>query len=209
MKNILLLGFFTFLLIGCNSDDESNNQIDGIDYLIPLKLGNKWEFYSKRYNADGTIKGIESQTFKVTESVNRGGNEFFRIPLSTNDNLSFNLRNQDVNNVQGFSSSDEGMTEIYSAFKRVSTNGEVISEFTDNSGNHKLIGYKDIYIINGYECIKNISIESNLSGDIWNKTIYYLSPGIGWIRIENYSFDFYSNELYLFEELDLLGHILY
>ena len=203
---ILLVSFITFSCSG-NDNDENSNTPQQESFLMPLKVGNNWTYNYITYNENNVQTSSSASVFKDVSITKINNFEYHKILISQTNDLAYNLRNLDVSTIVGFTSSNTGQSQLLTFFKKVSTT-QIINQEQSSNSTETFTAYPEQYNINGKIAYK-VSDEIKENGITQSITDYYLSPGIGYVKIErrkkkSTSTTLYTDELYLLQSYQLL-----
>ncbi|MDE3144770.1 MAG: hypothetical protein KGL19_11485 [Bacteroidota bacterium] len=195
MKRIL---FFTtiisiLVLAGCAKNISNNNTANSANSLWPLKQGNNWVYQDSIYDSTGAVlQTYSDSTFISANTLNNSGITFFAY----NDSLGwFGAQSYiavDATNTSLYGLDSSTAVSPYLFFQSASYDGYVIGSNQDYSnpaciGVDNLYGYASTYNINGYTCYKSSDNITDCNGNVIYADVYYVSPGVGVVRIEEYS----------------------
>lgn len=190
------------ILSGCTKTVDNNAAQNTTASLWPLKAGNVWVYQDSIYDATGnTTDTYLDSTFISTQTTNSNGLNFYAY----NDSLGWFGASSFVA-VDGSNTSlylmDSINTSAYLFFSLTPSGGFLTDSSADastssNAESDALYGFKTTFNINGYTCYKNLENVTDVDGNIIYSNVYYVSPGIGVVRIEEYSLDPNSSTLYL------------
>lgn len=185
---ILLL----FLLEACTKT-VNNNPADNSSSLSiwPMKTGNSWVYTDSIFNADGemTVSYTDS-TFISDKTISADGNTFYAY----NDSLGWFGATSYIavdalnNSLYMMDSLNAGSSYLFfslSAPTPSDTDYDALYSFTNT------------FTICGYSCYKNLEQVKDENGNIIYANVYYISPGIGVVRIEEYIPNPNTGTLYL------------
>lgn len=211
MKKLFFIFLTSTIIFSCsrNDNDDNSNNTTQESYLMPLKIGNNWTYNYTTYDQNGSTTSNSSVIFKDVKVVTKNNKDFHKLTISSGvaDDLAFNFRNEDKLNVIGFTSSTSGQSEVLNMFRKV-TSTQIINQTSSGNNSETFTAYPEEYNINGKVAYK-VSDEIKESGVIQEITDYYLTPGVGYVKIErrqkkSNSSNFYTDELYLLQTYQLL-----
>lgn len=193
--NILVIALAMFLLWGCTK--TSSTPIfdpESATAILPLKPGNSWIYMDSTFNPDGSISESDTDTSYVnTVTTSIGGVNFFGITDSlgwfgTNSLLAIDPSNTAIYSLDSINAT----TDPLIVFSLSTSDGYLIGTMNNYSnptcvGVDGLYGYATTYTIGQYTCYKNIDTLKDCEGNIISTTVMYISPGVGIVRIEEYS----------------------
>jgi hypothetical protein len=206
MKN---LSFFSiiisvFIFTGCSKTADNSAASNSATSLWPLKAGNTWVFQDSIYDATGALTySYSDSTFITNQTTNNSGMTFFGLNDSTGWFGASSFVGVDGSNTSLYLI-DNNNADAYVFFSLNPPDGYLTdsTSFESNSSNagaDGLYGFKNTFNINCYTCYKNQENVTDENGNVTYATVYYVSPGVGVVRVEEYSTDTSngSNALYL------------
>ncbi|OIQ95998.1 hypothetical protein GALL_219950 [mine drainage metagenome] len=192
---------FVIIIAGCSKTADNNAASNSATSLWPLKAGNSWVYQDSSYDATGALTDSYSDsTFITNQTTNSNGINFFGLNDSTGWFGTTSFAGVDGSNTSLYLM-DSINTDAYVFFSLNPPDG-YLTDSTDfesnpsNAGSDGLYGFKNTFTINGFTCYKNQENVTDENGNITYATVYYVSPGVGVVRIEEYSTDT-NNVLYL------------
>jgi len=193
MKRITLItsALFIIMFAACSKTSSTSNNSNSSTSLFPLKAGNYWKYQDSSFTASGSLQASASDsTFinKNTTSVN--GVTFYGITDSigwfgTGGYVTVDPSNTYLYGMDSLNASD------YLFFALASSDGYLIgsnSDFTNPAciGTDALYGFASNYKVNGYTCYRSYGMYKDCNNNILNAYVYYVCPGVGIVRIEDY-----------------------
>jgi len=176
MKKLLFLALLPFLS-ACQKDKDDDKKNEPV--LMPLTIGNQWVYEHREFDDFGTPYNIETEEPMV---VLKAGTQtgYFSVKAD--------------NSEQFYSSATEIMGQAdgepeYKFLK--SAKVDTFKTFTDTDGTKTVsIAYPDISQVLTYNnCYRNEYLSYNPNGELYSKDVHYVSPGIGIVRMESYSYE--------------------
>lgn len=212
MKKLLFIFLTSTIIFSCSGNDDNSSNSNGTpqeNYLMPLKVGNNWTYNYITYNENGVQVSSSTEIFKDVSITKINNFEYHKILLpQTNGEIAYNLRNLDASTIEGFTSSaNTGQSQLMTMFKKVNTTQVINQEQTSNRI-ETFTAYPEQYNINGKPAYK-VSDEVKENGITTSIIDYYLSPGVGYVRMERRrkktnSTVLYTDELYSLQSYQLL-----
>ena len=208
MKRILpfaVIAFFVLFIAACSKTMNSNSSVNSATSLWPLKMGNTWIYQDSSFDANNNvIEGITDSTFITSQITSRGGASFYGI----NDSLGWfgtgGFIAVDPSNAALYGLDSLNAASPYLFFALAPTDNYLLGSSTNYSnpsciGQVSLVGFASTYTVNGYSCYRTIQSEKDCNGNTTYAIVYYISPGVGVVRIEEYSVNpnITTNTLYL------------
>ncbi|MGA2296122.1 MAG: hypothetical protein ABSG15_01060 [FCB group bacterium] len=205
---ILLLVRVLFLtsILGCKSCTKSDSPvsptISGV--LIPLKIGNKWIYQDKQFDNPINPKIGKDTLYIIKDTIING--ETWYIPYGE-------INIPCINRSDGFYSMLPDSLQNFNItllFKYPANIGDMWNTGDSNrEGNYTLLSKNDTVTVTAgtFICYKYQS-ESQFSDILlYQKSLFWICPGIGEIKIEDWeSFD--TNKLSLYHSSELLSYEL-
>ena len=180
------------ILSACTKTVDNNAAQNNSASLWPLKTGNVWVYQDSSFDANGnTIDSYSDSSFISNQTTNSNGITLYAY----NDALGWFGASGYVG-VDGsnntLSSMDSINTSSYLFFSWTPSGGilnDSTGEFSNSNSaeSDMLYGFKTTFNINGYTCYKNLENVTDVDGNVIYANVYYVSPGIGVVRIEEYS----------------------
>lgn len=190
---------FIILVSSLSSCTKEKNKTDQ-QVLLPLKVGNQWQYETVIYNEDGSIDNSYSYTMLISNDTVINGETYFY------DGSTY-YRNADVNTVI----SGTNAIDFHVTFKRTTVDRTIIERWTAIIDNCKainnLIAYTQITNVNGHESLRNESEMTNCYR-VLSKRVTYLAPGLGNTKQLLYVPNSTNGSLYLRGKSDLKSYKL-
>jgi hypothetical protein len=171
--------------------------------LWPLKYGNSWTYTDSLFSDSSVVGAYPDTAFVLKNTLNDGnGNIFFEVynPNGWFGSGSYFSVDQSNSIVNAF---DSTSNSSYLFFQITGQDGTLVGNGNDFTNPNCPIqenqyGFASTTTIKGYNCYKNIEINTNCNGVTLETIVTYMSPGVGVVRIEDYVADSTkSNNLYL------------
>ncbi len=189
MYRILLIAIVVAGLAACSQKTTSTPSARfGVKGLMPLAVGNRWNYKRTFYDsATGNASSTGTEQINIVAEIIVNDTAYFQqtqneIPLSPGSFFS----NVDTNTVIQTDSANR-----YTFFKRTSYDAQV-STWPDTvtrrcPGHNVLTAYAGDATIGSYpNCLKNIVLVNDCTGQDFEKWVYYLKPAVGLVRVEHY-----------------------
>ena len=210
LKNMKRFPFFSVivflsLLAACAKTASNNSSANSATSLWPLKAGNSWVYTDSIFDNNGNLlNAYNDSTFISSKTTTKNGINFYAY----NDSLGWfgadGYVAVDASNTTLYGLDSLNATSPYLFFATVPYDGYVIGSSQDFSnpsciGTDALYGFASTYTVKGYTCYKTLEDVKDCNGNIIYADVYYISPGVGIVRIEEYSAvpNSTSNALYL------------
>jgi len=190
MYKVLLLLTITCAVISCSK----NNSIPpptstiGANGLMPLAVGNQWNYAQKFYDsASGTVDSTSTDLISIIQQTTVNDTTYFQqVQSSKLETWASFYVNTDSNTLIKIDSS-----YYYTFFKRVTSKGPVANSpdtvTSKCKGENTLYAYTGDTTIGSYTgCLKNVVTTTDCTGQPFQQYVYYLQPGTGIVRIEYY-----------------------
>lgn len=191
MKNLFVAVTLLLILSSCTKVNNTNSSVV-INPLLPLKAGNTWIYQDSIFDANKNLLEnypdtaiVTSQTSTISGITFYGYNDslgyFGSKCLLAYDSLYYAIYQLDSVNAP----------TPYVFFQVAPYDSYLLGTGTDASnssclGTYYAYGFSSTYNINGYSCYKNIDYEQDCNGNIITEDVFYISPGVGVVRIEDY-----------------------
>ena len=187
MNRILFLSVIIFLF-SCSKSNNNSTPPTKSDGLLPLSVGNFWQYIKTSYDSTGAVTGTSTDEIDITGQITVSGVTYYqqRQTSITNINSASFFINLDSNTVEKIDSAVQ-----YTFFKRVTIDSTSVDIWTDTvtsrcKGHNYLYGFTDSTDINGYVSLRNVVYVLDCTGFNFEKWVYYLKPGVGFVRILHY-----------------------
>ena len=183
---------FLFILEACTKTVDSNT-IDNSNApsIFPMQTGNSWIYQDSIFDASGkAVLSYSDSAFISDQTITSNGYNFHAF----NDSLGWFGANSfiavDGSNASLFVLDSLNATSSYLFFTIAAP--DPLSSETD-----ALYSFTMTFNVKGFSCYKNLEQVKDENGNIIYANVYYVSPGIGVVRIEEYSPNPDSKALYL------------
>jgi len=187
MNKILFLSTIIFLF-SCSKSPNNSTPPTKSNGLLPLSVGNFWQYIKTSYDSTGAVIGTSEDEIDIIAQVTISGVTYYQQNQAsiTNINSASFFINLDSNTLEKIDSATQ-----YTFFKRVTVDSTSVDIWTDTvtsrcKGHNYLYGFTDSTDINGYVCLRNVVYVLDCTGFIFEKWVYYLKPGVGFVRIQHY-----------------------
>lgn len=183
IKSSIPIFFLAFLVVACKKESYPEPRSAKQDGLWPMNLQNEWTYRRTFYNADGTKASFSEEKTSITDTFTVRGQLYFKDELT-----GLSLTNAGENLVRGLGV-DSSLTDPYAiVFQRVFKDDSVIWRLDDPSCNSNISfrGYTGTTLVNGHACLRNERVVKSCDGKITGKNVYYLNPGLGLVKHEEY-----------------------
>ena len=175
MKKLLILALLPFA--ACKKDKDNDKKDETV--LMPLTIGNQWVYEHQEYDDNGTAYNIETEPpMVVLKAGTRSG--YFSV--------------EEDNSEQYYSSATEilGYADGEMEFKFLKSEKlDTFKTATDVNG-YKLVSIAypgTTQVLTYNNCYRNEYLSYNPNGELYNKDVFYVSPGIGIVRDEIYEYE--------------------
>lgn len=190
---LLLIGLIFFVGCAKNVSNNANGSISGASSLWPLKAGNNFKYQDSAFDANNNlIESYFDSAYITNQTVSLNGTVFYGI----NDSLGWFGTGAYVtvgsSNNSLYMLDSASSTSPYLLFATAPTDGYLIGSSKDFSNpscinTDALYGFASTYNIKGYNCYKSVETITDCSNTTTYAIVYYVSPGVGVVRIEEYS----------------------
>ncbi len=205
--NKLFFFLAIIFLFSCSKSPNNSTPPTKSNGLLPLSVGNFWQYIKTSYDSSGATIGTSMDEIDITGQITVSGVTYYQQTQAsiTNINSASFFINLDSNTLEKIDSSVQ-----YTFFKRVTVDSTSVDIWSDTvtsrcKGHNYLYGFTDSTNINGYVSLRNIVYVLDCTGDIFEKWVYYLEPGLGFTRILHYVLQS-NGTFYLQFEEDLSTH---
>ncbi len=183
--------FFLSFMEACTktvADNSAGNIVTAP--LWPMKAGNSWVYTDSIFTADGELStSYADSTFISNKTASADGNTFYAY----NDSLGWF-------GASGYVAADATNSSLYVLDSLNAGSSYLIfslSAPTPSATDYDaLYSFTNTFIVNGYSCYKNLEQEKDENGNVVYANVYYVSPGVGLVRIEEYSISPNTNSLF-------------
>ncbi len=196
MKKVFFLIFPVLVFIwGCSKTSSTTSAgSNSTTSILPLKAGNSWIYQDSIFNTDGTVGEVYADSTYINSQItSRSGVTFYGITDSlgwfgTSSLLAVDPTNTTIYGLDSINS----LNSPYLIFALTPSDGYLIGTSQDFSnasciGLDALYGFASTYSVASYTCYKNIEYIKDCNGNITYTTVSYYSPGVGLVRVEEYS----------------------
>lgn len=179
--------FFLFFigLAGCSKSSTNNDQS-----LLPLNKGNRWIYAVSIYNTVGNLVSEKKDTSTFENWKAEGVS-------STNSEIR--------SNGEVFFKRTEKLDTFYIGANSLIWNGQNLS------GKTYAIAFPGTEKIGDYNCFRCDQHHYDKNGKLFGKSVYYVQPGIGIVRIQFFDEDRQGGirkNIFLAEQKQLIEHTL-
>jgi hypothetical protein len=188
MRNIVVSVLMISLFFACSKSNNNNStpptKSNG---LMPLSVGNFWEYNKTIYDSNGVVIGTTLDEIDIIEQVGVSGITYYEESwASFPKNVGSFFVNADTNTLVKYDSAIQ-----YTFFKRVQTDSTAVDSWSDTvtsrcKGHNYLYAFTDSTNISGFNCLRNVIYVNDCAGFNFEKWVYYLQPGLGLVRIQHY-----------------------
>jgi len=192
------------IIPACNKNSNNYNPGNSTSSLWPLKAGNTW-IYKDSVFSDSALQSTYPDTITLTSKTYADPSSGLLFSELYNPNGWFGTGSYvsvtpDNSTIYEM---DSSTNSPYIFFGTTYGDGVQIGTGADYSNpacpNYfTQYGFISTTSINGYTCLKNIEYTTNCSNVNTEAVVYYVSPGVGVVRMEDYIADStHNNTLYL------------
>ncbi len=182
------------VVVACSKTSTSSNpSVNNATSILPLKAGNIWIYQDSGFDANANLLGsYKDSSFITSLSTSRNGVNFYEI----NDSLGWfgtgSFLAVDPSNTSLYGLDSLNAASPYIFFANAPSDGYLIGSSSDLSnpaciGLDALYGFASTYNVAGHACYKSLDDVKDCNGNIIYAVVYYISPGVGIVRIEEYS----------------------
>ena len=183
---------FLFILEACTKTvDNSSVDNSNSPSIFPMQTGNSWVYQDSIFDAKGnTVLNYTDTAFITDQTIASNGYTFHAF----NDSLGWF-------GASSYIAVDGSNTSLYVLDSLQATSSYLFFTRTapdpSSSETDALYSFAATFNVNGFSCYKNLEQIKDENGNIIYANVYYISPGIGVVRIEEYSPNPDSKALYL------------
>ena len=175
----------------CTKTVADNSAVNITAPLWPMKAGNSWVYSDSIFTADGELStSYADSTFIPNKTASADGNTFYAY----NDSLGWF-------GASGYVAADATNSSLYVLDSLNAGSSYLIfslSAPTPSATDYDaLYSFTNTFTVNGYSCYKNLEQEKDENGNVVYANVYYVSPGVGLVRIEEYSIRPNTNSLFM------------
>jgi hypothetical protein len=189
MKKFAYALFLLILGWSCSNKGNTSNPPPLIIGLMPLAVGNYWNYTKIGYDSNsGNPIDTSADAIHIIGQVSVDSLTYFQqyqnSILTNGASFFYNLDSNTLRKVDGSTS--------YVFFKRVSTDSSFIDSWPDTvttsrcMGTNTLYGFTGTTDIDGYNCLRNVDYVSDCTGMLIQTWVYYMFPNLGLVRIQHY-----------------------
>lgn len=204
MKNLFIAITLLLILSSCTKLNNTNSSSGVINSLLPLKAGNTWVYQDSTFDPYRNLLENYPDTAVVTNQTSTiSGITFYGY----NDSLGYFgskcLLAYDSIYYAIYQLDSLNAASPYVFFQMAPYDNYLLGTGIDPSngncmGTYYAYGFSSTYNVNGYPCYRNIDYEQDCNGNIITEDIFYVSPDVGVVRIEDYlPIASGSNDLYM------------
>ena len=176
MKKLLFLALLPFLAAACKKDKDDDKKNEPI--LMPLAIGNQWVFEHREFDDFGAPYNIETEDpLVVLKTGTRSG--YFSVEADNSEQISSSATEILI--------TADGEPD-YKFLK--SAKVDTFNRYTEANGTKTVcVAYPDTAQVLTYNgCYRNEYLSYQSTGELYNKEVHYVSPGIGIVRMDSYSY---------------------
>jgi hypothetical protein len=162
--------------------------------IWPIKAGNNWIYQDSVFNSDGTVaESYADSAYINTQTAIVSGVGFYGITDSLGWFGTGGLVGVDPTNTIIYSLDSLNATNgPYLFFSLAPSDAYLLGTYQDFSNASCIsldasYGFASVFVVAGYNCYKNIEYIKDCNGNITYTTVTYISPGVGPVRLEEYS----------------------
>jgi hypothetical protein len=200
-----LIAVVIVFALACNKNSSGPSAGYGPNSLFPTTNGDTWYFVDSAFTDTGAAAAAAPggvalatppypDTMVATKNAYQDGSGTVYLEMNNPNGwffgsyISVDPSNDAVYEV------DSPAFQPYTMFALVNADGPIAQQSVDYSNPACPIYYNQIGYANpvqeyGYSCYKNVEIVTNCNNTVLEETNYYLSEGVGVVRIEDYFTD--------------------
>jgi hypothetical protein len=204
-----LIAVVTLFSVACHKNSTGPSAGYGANSLFPTTAGDTWYYVDSASvdtpNQVARLYSAYPDTMVATTNAKQDANG--SIYLGMQDPYGWfagSYINVDPNNTY-VQEVDSPAFQPYTMFALVSQDGPIAQEGADYTNPacpiyYNQIGYANPVTVDGYSCYLNSEVITNCSNVLLEQTNYYLSPGVGVVRIEDFVTDTTGGKNIYFED---------
>jgi hypothetical protein len=187
MKKNILSVLIILIFFGCSKNNNLSTGPTKSNGLMPLSVGNFWQYTTVNYDTNSVPIDTSSDKISITAQFGINDTTYFQMQWQDfPNNTGALLVNVDSNTLDKVDTSSQ-----YVFFKRSQSDSTLVDSWADTvstrcKGHNDLFAFTDVTDINGYACLRNVVYVSDCTGTKFEKWVYYLKPGFGFVRILHY-----------------------
>lgn len=194
-----LIAVVTLIFAACHKNSSGPSAGYGKQSLFPTTAGDTWYFQDSAWvdTPNFTVRNVAAypDTMVATKNAIQDNSGTVYLEMSNlNGWFAGSYIAVSPDNYTVYEVDSPALQQAYTMFGLVSSDGPITNAYTDYSNPACLVtynqyGYAAPVQVAGYTCYKNSEIIQNCSGITLEQTNYYLSPGVGVVRIEDFITD--------------------
>jgi hypothetical protein len=206
-----LIAFVALTVVACHKNSSGPSAGYGSNSLFPTTAGDTWYFVDSVWvDTPNQIVRIAPGTPYVDtmvatkNAVQDASGTIYLGMYNPNGWFAGSYINVDPNNTY-VQEVDSPAFQPYTMFALVNADGPISSQSVDYSNPacpiyYNQIGYANPVQAYGYSCYKNVELITNCNNTVLEQTNYFLSPGVGVVRIEDYLTDTVGGKNIFYED---------
>ncbi|HTJ10476.1 MAG TPA: hypothetical protein VL547_00545 [Dinghuibacter sp.] len=190
----LLIPSLLLVLASCVKTEPSPGPGDSPYALWPIQPGNRWIYQDSTFNGPSAFSGTYPDTVTITSSsVEAGGLMYYGVSdpygwFGANGYVAVDPYNTTILEM------DDVNDYPYVFFALVPSDGYLIGTDQDFSNPTCVVTYSQYgqawpVTVGAYSCYENVGYSVDCSGVTREVIVYYVSEGVGVVRIEDYVTD--------------------
>ena len=195
LRSIVLLGSIAVSLAACS---KGNSSPDCGSCLIPLSAGNVWVYQDSVFDRPGVLNSTYVDSMTVSQSTtNLNGLNYYGVQdpqgwFGPSGYLAVNPINSAIFGLDSLNG------DPFLFFGTALWDWTVLGVSSDFSnpvciGTFTQYGFYNTANVEGYDCQVNIGYVVDCNNVTTEEIVYYVCPGVGVIRIEDYTTDRFNN----------------
>ena len=189
-----LIGLTT-LTFACKKNNSGPSAGYGPNSLFPTTNGDTWYFMDSAFNdTTGLIVAYPDTMVATKTAVTDNAGTVYLEMYNPYGWFSGSYISVDPTNTAVYEEDSITNFQPYTMFALVNQDGPVTQPYVDYANaacpvTYTQIGYAAPVQAYGYSCYKNTEIVTNCSNTVLEQTDYFLSPGVGVVRIDDWVTD--------------------
>lgn len=193
-----LFAFVTLIFAACHKNSTGPSAGYGVNSLFPTTAGDTWYYHDSAWvdtpNYTVSLNAAYLDTMVATKNAIQDNSGTIYLEMS-------NLNGWFAGSYIAVDPSNYAIYEVdspayqpYTMFALVNQDGPIANPSYDYSNpacvvSYNQYGYAAPVQVGAYSCYKNSEVIQSCNGTVLEQTNYYVSPGVGVVRIEDFVTD--------------------
>lgn len=190
----ILIVFVTLLVVSCSKHSSGPNAGYGPNSLFPTTSGDTWYYVDSAVNDTGKLVTY-LDTMVATKNAFTDANGTVYLEMNNpNGWFAQSYIAVDPSNFAVYEADSISGLQPYTMFATVSQDGPIGQSYVDYTNaacpiTYLQVGYANPVQAYGYSCYLNTEVVTNCNNVLLQQTDYYLSPGVGVVRVDDFLTD--------------------